>query len=142
MEKRSGHTGTPLSRKLGFKPGMRVRLINSPPEYLRFFDHLPAGITFVDRSAKKADLIHFFTTDPEELVSSLPDLRKEVEINGCIWISWPKKASGVKTGVTEDVIRIVALQNGLVDIKVCAVNDTWSALKLVIPVSQRGVPGE
>jgi hypothetical protein len=134
--KTAGYSGTPLAKKLGIKEGFKIAVLNAPAYYFDLFTGMPE-VTLVrdDKSAK--DLIHYFVTEEKNLIKDILMLRKGIEQNGCIWISWPKKASGLRTDVTEDVVRKVALQNGLVDIKVCAVDDTWSGLKLVIPVRDR-----
>jgi len=112
-------------------------LINAPEYYLCLFTDLPANLYFENDEDAKLDLIHFFTKSQEEYKSILPQLKTRIKPNGSIWVSWPKKASKVTTDITEDIIRNFALQIGLVDIKVCAVDETWSGLKLVIPVKDR-----
>ncbi len=133
----AGYSGTPLAKKLGIKPGFSIKLINAPDYYFSLFTDLPGDLVFDDASIKK-DIIHFFTKQEDEYTKLLPELRKEIKPNGMIWVSWPKKASKVPTDITEDTIRNFALKNGLVDIKVCAVDEIWSGLKLVIPVEERG----
>jgi hypothetical protein len=132
--KASGYSGTPLAKKLGIKPGFNVEIINAPAHYFGLFTDLPDTISQVK---SKKDFIHFFTKETKELEKNIPKLKKQIVPNGIIWISWPKKSSKVPTDVTEDVIRNIALKNGLVDIKVCAIDDIWSGLKLVIPVKDR-----
>ena len=134
-----GYSGTPLAKKLGIKNGFHINLINAPEHYLELFTDLPAEVYFEDSGDEKIDLIHFFTKSKDEYQELLPKLKGRIKPNGIIWISWPKKASKVKTDITEDIIRNFALQTGLVDIKVCAVDDVWSGLKLVIPVKDRVV---
>ncbi|MBV8389851.1 MAG: DUF3052 family protein [Mucilaginibacter sp.] len=135
--KTAGYSGTPLAKKLGIKGDFHVDLINAPEYYLCLFTDLPANLYFGNDKDVKVDLIHFFTKSREEYQSLLPQLKNRIKPNGSIWISWPKKSSKVPTDITEDVIRNFALQSGLVDIKVCAVDETWSGLKLVIPVKDR-----
>jgi hypothetical protein len=137
MEALYGYSGTPLAKKLGIKNGLHISLINAPEHYLRLFTDLPADLYFEDREDIKIDLIHFFTKSREEYGALLPGLKDRIKPNGMIWISWPKKASGVPADITEDIIRNFAIQTGLVDVKVCAVDETWSGLKLVIPVKNR-----
>jgi hypothetical protein len=132
-----GYSGTPLAKKLGIKNGFHISLVNAPEYYLRLFTDLPADLYFENEDVKNIDLIHFFTKSRDEYEALLPVLRSRIKPNGIIWISWPKKASKVVTDIAEDIIRNFALQNGLVDIKVCAVDDVWSGLKLVIPVKDR-----
>jgi hypothetical protein len=127
-----GHSGTPLARKLGFKEGHRVRTSNAPSDYLKLVSPRPERVTISGSIRKNVDIWHFFTKSRAELESRLPDMMRAIHPDGMIWVSWPKKSSGVPSTVIEDTIRQVALPLGLVDIKVCAVDDTWSGLKLVI----------
>lgn len=134
----AGYSATPLAKKLGIKEGFSARLIHQPSNYLELFSDFPAGVQmFKDKSVPK-DFIHYFTKSAKELFQDLPTLKSELKPAGMIWISWPKKASKISTDVTEDIIRSFALSIGLVDIKVCAVDEIWSGLKLVIPVKDRG----
>jgi DUF3052 family protein len=133
----AGYSAKPLARKLGIKENFRLRLINIPDNYFDLLSVKREEMQVVDDVRINKDFIHFFTKKSDELYSLLPGLKKEIKMNGMIWISWPKKASGVLTDVTEDMIRNYALETGLVDIKVCAVDETWSGLKLVIPVKRR-----
>lgn len=128
----AGYSGTPLVRKLGIKDGYRVRTRNAPTDYHDLVSPLPPGVTVSARIRKEIDVWHLFTRSAAELAYELPVLMSEIRQDGMIWVSWPKKASGVPSDVTEDTIRAVALPLGLVDVKVCAVDDTWSGLKLVI----------
>lgn len=134
----SGYSGTPLVKKLGIKPRMKARFINPPTEYFNWLEGLPEIQVLTSRSSKK-QFIHVFVSKAKALQKELPLLKGELEENGMIWVSWPKKSSKVETDVTEDVIRNLALSIGLVDVKVCAVNATWSGLKLVIPVKDRKI---
>ncbi|MDO3644112.1 DUF3052 family protein [Mucilaginibacter sp. L3T2-6] len=133
----AGYSGTPLAKKLGIKPGFNIRLINAPENYFKLFADLPEDLRVNNETFEPKDLIHFFTREKDEYFSMLTGLRSQLKPGGMIWISWPKKSSKVKTDISEDVIRDFALQNGLVDIKVCAVDEVWSGLKLVIPVKDR-----
>lgn len=133
----AGYSGTPLAKKLGIKPGFQIRLINAPGNYFDLFTDLPADIQITDDVTLKKDLIHFFTKSESEFTVMLSGLKNQIKPNGIIWVSWPKKASKVLTDITEDIIRNYALKIGLVDIKVCAVDEIWSGLKLVIPVKDR-----
>lgn len=128
----AGYSGTPLARKLGIKPGHRIYVKNQPDNYLELIAPIPESVTISKRLSGRFDIIHFFTRKESELSSHLKKLMTKIEQDGMIWISWPKKASKVNTDVTEDTIRKIAIPIGLVDIKVCAVNDVWSGLKLVI----------
>jgi hypothetical protein len=133
----AAYSGTPLAQKLGIKPGFHIKLINGPGYYLELFTDLPGDLNFKDNSNTKKDLIHFFTKEEEEYIKTLPLLKEQIKLNGIIWVSWPKKASKIVTDITEDTIRNYALKIGLVDIKVCAVDEIWSGLKFVIPVKDR-----
>ena len=132
----SGYSGTPLAKKLGIKEGVTVSIINQPDYYFNLFTDLPEIKITEDKKTKK-DFIHYFVTEEKELIKNIKSLKEQIVQKGMIWISWPKKSSKVKTDVTEDVIRNTALKNGLVDIKVCAVDEVWSGLKLVIPIKER-----
>ncbi|MES2428350.1 MAG: DUF3052 family protein [Bacteroidota bacterium] len=135
--KLSGYSGTPLVKKLGFKPGFIIGLVNEPVYYFDLLIDIPAAVQFVKDENIKKDLIHFFTRQEGELLEVLPLLKQQIKSNGMIWVSWPKKASKVTTDVTEDTIRNYAISIDLVDVKVCAVDEIWSGLKLVIPVKDR-----
>ena len=132
----SGYSGTPLAKKLGIKDGFILSVINQPGYYLQLFTDLPQIEIAKDTKVKK-DVIHYFVTDESELLKEIKSLKEQIVQNGMIWISWPKKSAKVETDITEDVIRNIALKNGLVDVKVCAINEVWSGLKLVIPVKDR-----
>jgi hypothetical protein len=133
----AGYSGTPLAKKLGIKMGAKVMLLNAPDNYLQLFTDLPTDVYFVGGGDVKKDVIHFFTKQQDEFLTMLPQLMRQIKPDGMIWVSWPKKASKVVTDITEDIIRNFALEIGLVDIKVCAIDETWSGLKLVIPVKDR-----
>jgi len=135
----AGYSTTPLAKKLGIKSGFNISLINAPKYYFDLFTDLPGDLTFADDKNFKRDFIHFFTQLKDEYLANLPLLKQQLKPNGIIWVSWPKKASKVITDITEDIIRNYALEIGLVDIKVCAVDDVWSGLKLVIPLKDRKV---
>ena len=133
----SGYSGTALEKKLGIKENFRVRLIHAPENYFDLFMQWPENIKISNDTRVKKNFIHFFTREFSEYHRLLPLLKKEIEQNGMIWVSWPKKASKISSDVSEDLIRNYALETGLVDIKVCSVNEEWSALKLVIPLKHR-----
>lgn len=135
--KSTGYSGTPLEKKLGIREGFIISILHPPPHYFDLFTKLPEGLKIVKGSRKKRNLIHYFAKEQAQLVKDLYDLKNGIEQNGMIWISWPKKSSGVATDITEDIIRNLALQHGLVDVKVCALDAIWSGLKLVIPVKER-----
>jgi hypothetical protein len=133
----SGYSNTPLAKKLGIKPGFKIMLINKPAHYFDLFTDMPTDLQVINDESEKKNLIHFFTTQKQELIGLLSQLKSQIKSDGTIWVSWPKKASKVETDITEDTIRNCALSIGLVDIKVCAVDEVWSGLKLVIPVKDR-----
>ena len=128
----AGYSGTPLPQKLGIKPGLMVVTINAPANYRRLLGQIPDGVTFSERLKSGSSFVHLFTSRRSEIQKKMPILRNKLSDNGTIWVSWPKKSSGISTDVTEDVIREIALPLGFVDIKVCAVDETWSGLKLMI----------
>ncbi|MGC4037306.1 MAG: hypothetical protein QM764_15205 [Chitinophagaceae bacterium] len=135
----SGYSGTPLINKLGIKPSMKVLLINQPDDYTDLL------VTDIDKQLLKAnqtpDFIHLFVKTNKEYETEMKKIKAIAKKNPevIIWVSWYKKAAKIRTDVTEDVIRNYALKNDLVDIKVCAVSDIWSGLKLVVPVTKRNV---
>lgn len=127
-----GYSGTPLVKKLGIKEGHRVMLIAAPQNYTDLLSPLPPAVQFAHRADPIVDIVQIFVTQREELATHLSTLRKQLNPDAAVWISWPKKASKVPTTVTEDTIRELALPLGFVDIKVCVVNEVWSGLKLVV----------
>ncbi|MCO6457572.1 MAG: DUF3052 family protein [Pirellulaceae bacterium] len=132
-----GYSGKPLAAKLGLKPGYRLKTCNAPPHYLDLLGPLPEGIIISRSVRSKIHLWHLFTASFVELSRQLPIAMRQIESDGMIWVSWPKKSSGVPSEITEDTVRAVALPLGLVDVKVCAIDDTWSGLKLVIRKEHR-----
>jgi hypothetical protein len=134
----AGYSKTPLAQKLGIKPGAQVAALNPPSSYRNLLAPLPAGVSFVDKATADARFVHLFVTERRVLEKELKRLRKLLADAGVLWISWPKKASGVASDITEDVIREVCLPLGFVDIKVCAVDATWSGLKLMVRREERG----
>ncbi len=136
----SGYSGTPLAKKLGIRAGARLFLHRAPDNYPQLLAPLPAGVQTVTRIDRDTDLIHVFTDRRSDLGNALQRARRSMRPDATIWVSWPKKASGVPTDITEDVVRELALPMGLVDIKVCAVDETWSGLKLVVRKSARAAP--
>ena len=133
----AGYSETPLVKKLGIKPGHKLVLINQPGNY---FELLEADVT--DQLCNKnevPDLIHLFAVTKKEFESEMKRLDPVIEKNKkiVIWVSWYKKSSGIATDITEDTIRNFALKNNLVDVKVCAVSDIWSGLKLLVPLRSR-----
>jgi hypothetical protein len=135
--KPTGYSGTPLAKKLGIKANSRVVAIHAPDEYAQLLDPIPAGVLFEAAVSKSTDIVHVFARHKAALQAELRDLRGLIKADGVVWVSWPKKASKVPTDITEDTIRELALPLGFVDVKVCAVSETWSGLKLVIRTELR-----
>lgn len=133
----SGYSATPLAKKLGIKPGFKIRLIYAPEYYFHLFTDLPENIQLLNEEKSKKNFIHLFAKRMTDLDKNILEIKSEIKEDGIIWVSWYKKASKILTDVTEDKIREVALANGVVDIKVCAIDEVWSGLKLVIPVKSR-----
>ncbi|MBK3660288.1 DUF3052 family protein [Bradyrhizobium diazoefficiens] len=133
----AGYSGKPIVQKLGIKPGFCIFVDGLATDYRDVVGELPADVTIAKTAKAPLDVVHLFATEAKGLAAKLRGYRKAVAPNGMIWASWPKKASGVATDVTEALVRETALANGLVDIKVCAVDEVWSGLKLVIPVKDR-----
>lgn len=133
----SGYSGTPLPQKLGIRPNARLYLEGAPDDYHRLVAPLPAGVQFVPRIDAATDLVHLFATRRVLLGRALRSARRMMRADAVIWVSWPKKSAALKSEVSEVVIRELALPLGLVDIKVCAVDDTWSGLKLMLRRSER-----
>ena len=127
-----GYSGTPLVRKLGIPAGERIVAINAPEHYAQLVADMPEGTSITNRVSERPRFVHLFVTSRADLDKRLRAFRGKLEDAGVLWVSWPKKTSGVATDVTEDTIREVALPLGFVDVKVCAVDDTWSGLKLMI----------
>jgi hypothetical protein len=134
----AGYSGTPLPRKLGVKPGHRLVLLGAPEGFREVtLGALPDGVRVATRAQGIADVIVSFHTRRSDLARRLERLRALMEPAAGLWIAWPKRASGVATDITEDVVREIALPTGLVDNKVCAIDETWSGLRLVIRLAER-----
>lgn len=134
----AGYSPNPLLRKLGIKAGHRIQVFNEPDNYWDDLGPLPENIEGVDEAAPESlDFIHFFTKSAAELKNEIDSLKSRVKKTGMIWISWPKKASKVPTDVTDMVVRNIGLEAGLVDVKVCAVDEVWSGLKFMYRVKDR-----
>jgi hypothetical protein len=128
----AGYSGTPLAQKLGIKAGQKVATIGQPANYKKLLVPLPEAVSFATKIEPGATFLHLFVSERKTLEKELKRLRKLVADTGTLWVSWRKKSSGVATNVTEDVIREVALPLGFVDVKVCAIDETWSGLKLMV----------
>jgi Protein of unknown function (DUF3052) len=128
----AGYSGTPLAAKLGIKESARVCVKGAPTDYRQLLAPLPAGVRFTTRATRQVDLVHLFVKQQQKLDDALRLLRARLKSDAVVWVSWPKKSSSVATTVSEDSIRAAALPLGFVDVKVCAVNEVWSGLKLVV----------
>ena len=126
----AGYSGTPLAKKLGITDSTRLAVLSAPDGFQ--IEALPASVTPRTAARGVSDVIVAFHTSRADLARRLPTLTRALDVDGGLWIAWPKKASGVATDITEDVVREVALPTGLVDVKVCAVDDTWSGLRLCL----------
>ncbi len=133
----AGYSGTPLVKKLGLKDGTVACVRNEPPKYWDWLSPLPKDVVVKKKVSPGLSFVHLFVKSTAEFKKEVIDAKKSMTPDGMIWISWPKKSSGVTTDLDENVIRDFALKNGLVDVKVCAVDEVWSGLKLVIPVKLR-----
>lgn len=138
-----GYSGKSLAAKLGIKSGHKIAVIHPPAGYLEWLGELPAKIHWLENPEKGSDLIHLFTNSIEELETFLPALGQHIFPDGTIWVSWYKKSAKLPTELNEDIIRDTALALGLVDVKVCAVSDQWSGLKIVWrkELRKKGTPG-
>ena len=128
----AGYSGTPLARKLGIKERSQLFVLGAPAGLAKLLDPLPPDVVFRTKADKTIDIAHLFVTESSELKKQLATLRKRLKPDAAVWVSWPKKSSKVATTITEDTIRKLALPIGFVDIKVCAVDEVWSGLKLVV----------
>ncbi len=128
----AGYSGTPLASKLGIKAGMVLRVVHAPPGYRELLAPLPDGARIATRASASAGIVHHFATRRAELAAALESYRAKLNAATPVWVSWPKKSAKLPTDITEDTIRAVALPLGYVDIKVCAVSEVWSGLKLVV----------
>jgi hypothetical protein len=133
----AGYSGTPLAKKLGVKPGSTVFVDGAPMAYEQLLAPMPAGVNVRSAVDSSTDIVHLFSTSKAKLANALKRALQHLRPDAALWISWPKKASKVPTDITEDTVRDLAFPLGLVDIKVCAVDDVWSGLKLVIRKENR-----
>jgi hypothetical protein len=138
----AGISGKPIVQKLGIKPGFRIFIGHAPAAYDDIVGKLPAGVTIVSRLKAPLDMVHLFARQAAGLAGKLRGTRAAIAPDGMVWVSWPKKASGVTTDLSDVVVRDVGLAVGLVDIKVCTIDQTWSGLKFVIPKSERTKPSK
>jgi hypothetical protein len=137
LKRSVGYSGRPLAAKLGLKPGFRLSLVGGPPGYRSALGRLPDGAKILGHRAANLDFIHIFVADRGELIRELPRAKQRIRPDGMLWVSWPKRASGVKTDLSEQVIREAGLASGLVDVKVAAIDNVWSGLKFVYRLKDR-----
>jgi len=128
----AGYSGTPLAKKLGIAEGSKVHVVGAPKNYRVLLEPLPANVRFVSSFDTFTDIVHHFAAQKSELAKALAAYRKKLDPAATVWVSWPKKTAKVPTDITEDVVRAVALPLGFVDVKVCAIDEVWSGLKLVV----------
>lgn len=128
----AGYSGTPLAKKLGVKSGSKMLVVGAPEDYAKLLEPLPEGVQFVPRLSEATDIVHIFTDKKADLQKALAGFRKKLKPTATVWVSWPKKSAKVPTDIAENTVREVALPLGFVDIKVCAVTEVWSGLKLVV----------
>jgi hypothetical protein len=135
----AGYSGTPLIKKLGIKPGQRVYLRAAPSNYDSLLGGMPAGVEVAKRLGKphSIDFVHFFVLTSRQLRLEFPELKTALTYAGSLWLSWPKRSSKVETDLDENVIRQIGLDGGLVDVKVAAIDETWSGLKFVYRLEDR-----
>ena len=133
----AGYSGTPLAKKLGIKEGSRIALINAPKNFQSELKELPENVQFTKRPTKSLDIILFFVVTESALTRDFSKLSARLIANGMIWIAWPKKSSGVATDLSFERVQRIGLDAGLVDVKICAIDDTWSGLKFVYRLKDR-----
>jgi hypothetical protein len=133
----AGYSGTPLPKKLGIKEGTRIALVNAPKDFQSELGELPDNVQLIKRPTKSLDIILLFVLTEQSLVRDFAKFAATLVSNGMIWIAWPKKSSGVKSDLSEQRVREIGLDTGLVDVKVCAIDDTWSGLKFVYRLKDR-----
>jgi hypothetical protein len=133
----AGYSSTPLAKKLGIKEGSRIALVNAPKDFESELGELPVKVEFVKRPTKALDIVLFFVLSQRELVRDFAKLAEKLATNGMIWIAWPKKSSGVTTDLSFEPVQRIGLDAGLVDVKICAIDETWSGLKFVYRLKDR-----
>ena len=133
----AGYSGTPLIQKLGIKPAARLQFVTAPPDFAATLGPLPAGAEQIRGAAKELDLVVLFVKAQAELTKRFATLATRLAPTGMLWVAWPKKASGVSTDLNENLVRDIGLAAGLVDVKVCAIDNVWSGLKFVIRLRDR-----
>jgi hypothetical protein len=132
----AGYSGTPLVKKLGIKSGFNIAFLSAPPGYANELD-LPPEVSINSRSRKPLDFAQLFVKSEKELKTKFPEYANRLNPSGMLWVSWPKKSSGVSTDLSENIVREIGLAAGLVDVKICAVDEVWSGLKFVVRLKDR-----
>jgi hypothetical protein len=133
----AGYSGTPLVKKLGIKPDSQLYIFNAPDEYFNWIHPMPGNVKVKRSLSGEVEFVHLFVTDVKTLKRTLASSKKSIKKDGMIWVSWPKKSAKVETDLDENVVRDIGLNEGLVDVKVCAVSEIWSGLKFVIRLKDR-----
>lgn len=133
----AGYSSTPLAKKLGIKEGSRIALVNAPKDFQSELGELPDRVEFVKRPTKSLDIVLFFVVSERALARDFAKLAEKLTTNGMIWIAWPKKSSGVTTDLSFERVQRIGLDAGLVDVKICAIDETWSGLKFVYRLKDR-----
>jgi len=133
----AGYSSTPLPKKLGIKEGSRIALINAPKDFARELGELPPNAQIVTRITNPLDIVLLFVLSERALLRDFQKLAEKLASNGMIWVAWPKKSSGVATDLSFDRVQHIGLDSGLVDVKICAIDDVWSGLKFVIRLKDR-----
>lgn len=133
----AGYSGTPLQKKLGIKEGLSVFIFQPPTPYFDWISPLPTGVKIKTKLTAQVDFVHLFVKDQKTFNKEFVRSKKQLKKDGMMWISWPKKASKVLTDLDENIIREFGLKNGLVDVKVCAVDEVWSGLKFMFRIKDR-----
>jgi hypothetical protein len=133
----AGYSGTPLIKKLGVKEGFRIAIVDGPATFLKTLGELPAKVTVVSRLQGPLDLVVLFAESEQRLAKKFPMLADKLTVNGMIWVAWPKKSSGVPTDLLFDSVQRIGLGCGLVDVKICAIDEIWSGLKFVYRLKDR-----
>lgn len=133
----AGYSATPLPKKLGIKEGSRIALVNAPEDFQGELGELPHNVEFVTRITRPLDIVLLFVLTERALLRDFKKFAAKLVSNGMLWVAWPKKASGVATDLSENRVRQIGLDAGLVDVKVCAIDDVWSGLKFVYRLKDR-----
>ncbi len=137
MKASAGYSGKPLAMKLGIREGFRVSFVGAPSHYRSLLGPLPPGVEVIGSRGTRLDLLHLFALDQPHLITAMPRAKGRIKVDGMLWVSWPKQTSRISTDLNETAVREIGLSNGLVDVKVAAVDDDWSGLKFVYRLKDR-----